>query len=175
EFLSQLLPLSLFWHWAAAWPWHKLLSLLRNSMFRAAFPRKPTESMLRDIIGFFVDSAGKQHGFLHQGATFTQLDFPGATATRTVSINNAGVIAGSFTDAAGVSHGLTGRPGAFTRFDFPGSTSTLGLSINDSGTLAGLFNDAAGQTHAFVKQGDTFQQFDFPGGHNTIAFGINNL
>jgi probable HAF family extracellular repeat protein len=34
-----------------------------------------------EIIGFFVDSAGKQHGFLHQDATFTQLDFPGATAT----------------------------------------------------------------------------------------------
>ena len=63
------------------------------------------------IIGFFVDSAGKQHGFLHQGATFTQLDFPGATATRTAGINNSGVIAGSFTDAAGVQHGLVGRPG----------------------------------------------------------------
>ena len=38
-----------------------------------------------EIIGFFVDSAGKQHGFLHQDATFIQLDFPDATATRTVA------------------------------------------------------------------------------------------
>src|SRR6266851_3642842 len=48
-----------------------------------------------EIIGFFVDKAGKQHGFLHQPATVTQLDFPGATATRTVAINDAGVIASS--------------------------------------------------------------------------------
>ena len=63
------------------------------------------------IIGFFVDSAGKQHGFLHQDATFTQLDFPGATATRTAGINNSGVIAGSFADAAGVQNGWWGAPG----------------------------------------------------------------
>src|ERR1700744_4671030 len=95
----------------------------------------------RQIIGFFVDNAGKQHGFLHERSTFTTLDFPGAATTRTVSINDASVITGSFTDASGASHGLVGRAGAFTRFDFPGSTSTLGLSINNQGEIAGLFND----------------------------------
>src|ERR1700743_3750473 len=53
----------------------------------------------RQIIGFFVDNAGRQHGFLHERSTFTTLDFPGAATTRTVSINDASVITGSFTDA----------------------------------------------------------------------------
>ena len=36
-----------------------------------------------EIVGFFVDQSGKQHGVVDQNGMFTQLDFPGATATKT--------------------------------------------------------------------------------------------
>ena len=32
------------------------------------------------IIGFFFDEAGRQHGWLFQSGAFTQIDFPGASA-----------------------------------------------------------------------------------------------
>ncbi|HEY4679091.1 MAG TPA: hypothetical protein VIJ01_18130 [Candidatus Angelobacter sp.] len=44
------------------------------------------------IIGFFFDAAGRQHGWLFQNGAFTQIDFPGASGTRTVNINNSSVI-----------------------------------------------------------------------------------
>ncbi|HEY2364593.1 MAG TPA: hypothetical protein VGK36_25990 [Candidatus Angelobacter sp.] len=37
------------------------------------------------IIGFFFDAAGREHGWLFQNGSFTQVDFPGASATRTVN------------------------------------------------------------------------------------------
>src|SRR3954467_101974 len=44
------------------------------------------------IIGFFFDAAGRQHGWLFQNGAFTQIDFPGRSGTPPVNINNSSVI-----------------------------------------------------------------------------------
>jgi probable HAF family extracellular repeat protein len=33
------------------------------------------------VVGFYIDGAGKQHGFLVSGGKFTTIDYPGALAT----------------------------------------------------------------------------------------------
>src|SRR2546427_9504195 len=33
-----------------------------------------------EVVGFYIDATGKQHGFLRSGETFTSIDFPGAAA-----------------------------------------------------------------------------------------------
>ena len=51
------------------------------------------------IVGFYVDGAGLQHGFLMQNAQYTSLDFPvaGVRATSANGINPEGDIVGSYT------------------------------------------------------------------------------
>ena len=54
------------------------------------------------IVGDFVDSAGRLHGYLRvPPQNFTKLDFPGAVSTLATGINNAGGIVGFFDDASG--------------------------------------------------------------------------
>ncbi len=61
-----------------------------------------------EIVGFFVDSANKTHGFLLSKGEFTPLDFPGADVvlTQARGINAQGDIVGFYVskDASGVSH-----------------------------------------------------------------------
>jgi len=61
-----------------------------------------------EIVGFFVDSANKTHGFLFRKGEFTTIDFPGAdvVSTQARGINPQGDIVGFYVskDASGVSH-----------------------------------------------------------------------
>jgi uncharacterized membrane protein len=61
-----------------------------------------------EIVGFFVDSANKTHGFLLRKGEFTTIDFPGAdvVSTQARGINPQGDIVGLYVskDALGVSH-----------------------------------------------------------------------
>jgi len=53
------------------------------------------------VVGDYIDSAGKTHGFLFDLATnaYTTLDVPSATSTVATSINNTGQVVGYYTDA----------------------------------------------------------------------------
>jgi hypothetical protein len=60
------------------------------------------------IVGFFIDSANKTHGFLLSKDQFTTIDFPGAdvVSTQARGINPQGDVVGFYVskDASGVSH-----------------------------------------------------------------------
>jgi len=49
-----------------------------------------------DIVGFFADGVGGQHGFLLSGGHFTTIDFPGAVATSANGIGPSGDIVGNY-------------------------------------------------------------------------------
>jgi len=61
-----------------------------------------------EIVGFFIDSANKTHGFLVRKGDFATIDFPGAdvVSTQARGINPQGDIVGFYVskDASGVSH-----------------------------------------------------------------------
>ena len=61
-----------------------------------------------EIVGFFVDSANKVHGFQLSKGEFTAIDFPGTDVvlTQARGINAHGDIVGFYIskDASGVSH-----------------------------------------------------------------------
>src|SRR6266567_4952490 len=81
-----------------------------------------------EIVGWYVDSAGKQHGFLLSGGQFTSIDYPGAIATDARGISPDGDIVGSYsktqtgtTSAADFDiHGYVLSRGSFTEVQFPG-------------------------------------------------------
>ena len=100
-----------------------------------------------DITGQMVDDNGFAHGFLLSGGVLTTLDFPGASETFALGINDSGLVVGywDLLDADGnllANHGFTWKDGAFTQFDFPGAGPTgvtAIFGINTRGDLVGVW------------------------------------
>jgi uncharacterized membrane protein len=61
-----------------------------------------------EIVGFFVDPSGKNHGFLLNRQSFTPIDFPGGDVafTHTLGIDPEGNITGYYTTKDGHTHGF---------------------------------------------------------------------
>jgi uncharacterized membrane protein len=136
-----------------------------------------------DIVGRFLDDNNFSHGFLFSKGVLTTLDFPGASQTQALGINESGTVVGSWDllDADGnllAEHGFTWKNGAFTEVNFPGSADTAVLGINARGDLVGSWNTGlTSQIHGFVcSKGQCFS-FDvpFPESVFTQADDINAL
>jgi hypothetical protein len=105
----------------------------------------------QSISGFFIDSAGVNHGFLLAKGTFFTLDFPGATSTQAFGLNNEDDVVGAYVDAQGLTHGFIFDDGHFQSVDDPEGVGTTTINgINDRGQLVGFFVDAAGNTDGLV-------------------------
>jgi uncharacterized membrane protein len=136
-----------------------------------------------EIVGQFHDDNGLAHGFLLSKGVLTTLDFPGASETFALGINESGTVVGfwDLLDADGnllVEHGFAWQNGAFTEVNFPGSVDTGVNGINARGDLVGLWDTGlTEQGHGFVcSKGQCFS-FDvpFPESVFTQADDINAL
>src|SRR6266849_3584791 len=99
------------------------------------------------------------------GPTFTTIDFPGASSTLAVGINDQGDIVGDyFLQGSGSSnvHGYLLRGGVFTSISFPNADATIAQGINKNGDIVGWYVDPKG-THGFLLRGGAFSSIDFPG------------
>src|SRR5258708_12248134 len=87
------------------------------------------------VVGVYLDSAAKQHGFLLSGGTFTTIDYPGAISTQASAINSHGDIVGYHTDVAGMPGGSSRayllRQRIFTDTHHTRHFNTLPLRITD--------------------------------------------
>jgi uncharacterized membrane protein len=124
------------------------------------------------IVGLYEDLGGVRRGFVNNGGTFSNVDFPGGTGTQVIGINDAGQMVGDYFDAAG-EHGFVSSGGVFTAIDFPGATATVAAGINAAGDIVGGWSDATG-THGFLLQAGVFTPINFPLATSTTAFGIND-
>src|SRR5205085_687709 len=61
------------------------------------------------LVGTFGGGAGL-HGFLDTNGLLTTIDFPGATCTGALAINNAGQVVGAYLDSVGREHGFIATP-----------------------------------------------------------------
>src|SRR5262249_59859018 len=58
------------------------------------------------IVGYYIDSTGQQHGFLYSSGTYTTIDDPSATSgTAAFGINDGGDVVGFYTPSTG-QHGF---------------------------------------------------------------------
>lgn len=94
-----------------------------------------------DIVGWYYDAGGVQHGFLLVGGTAQQLDPPEANlaANALEGINNKGTITGFWTDTSGVIHGYyyVMKTKTFRALKVPGSRSFVqAWGISDKGAIA---------------------------------------
>jgi hypothetical protein len=138
-----------------------------------------------DTAGFYVDTAGVNHGFTQIAGTQTTVDNPATTSSpafnQLLSLNDNSIAVGFYQDAAGNFHGyeynLTTK--AFTAITLPASFTAVSVTttgINNSGWISGFYTDAAGNTHGFIDAAGTFTSLDDPNGNgtNTSFFGLNN-
>jgi probable HAF family extracellular repeat protein len=104
------------------------------------------------VSGFFIDAKGVNHGFLLANGTFVKLDFPHATFTQALGLNDYNEVVGTYTDAGGNTHGFSWQNGKFHSIDDPaGFGSTVVNGVNDHGRIVGFYgNTASGISNGFV-------------------------
>ncbi|HEY4842789.1 MAG TPA: hypothetical protein VIH78_12535 [Terriglobales bacterium] len=109
-----------------------------------------------EIVGFYVDTSGVEHGYLLSAGTFTSIDYPDAALTATTAINDNGNIAGATCPTSAcdtTSEGEQGfvlSGGVFTPVAIPGEVGTYVNDITNNGMLVGAYIDAAGLTVSFL-------------------------
>jgi parallel beta-helix repeat protein len=106
--------------------------------------------------------------------TFTDIDYPGASATYARGINDAGDIVGFFMNADNLARGFLLRGGKFTEIHFPDARQTWAWGINSRGDISGYYG-VGGITHGFrLSSEGVFTSLDCPGDGVTVTYGINS-
>ena len=110
-----------------------------------------------DVVGGYTDDNGFGHGFLLRKGVLTTIDFPTASDTLAVGINESGTVVGwwDILDSNGdpvAIHGFMWNNGNFSQIDFPGAGATYLYGINARGDIVGEWDsDVFGTTvHGFV-------------------------
>ncbi len=114
---------------------------------------------LGDIAGIATNGAGTTEGYLlRSDGHVVHLDFPGASSTQALGVNNGDEVVGDYmvgTGNAAVTHGFVWVPGVgFATVDDtqPGSSGTTVNGLNDRGDLVGFYTDAAGNVDGFLAK-----------------------
>jgi hypothetical protein len=94
------------------------------------------------------DDTAPPQGFLKTGATYTTINYPGATRTTLEGINNSGDIVGN-EQTAGANFAFLYIGGNFSTIAFPGAVATQVGKINDNGEIVGYYQDTSGLYHGF--------------------------
>ena len=125
---------------------------------------------LGTMVGYYVDAAGVDHGFIYQRGTFTPFNDPSAgtgadQGTQGSGINDFGTIVGAYIDGSGNYNGFIERGGSFTTLDGPnpahGSFNYANF-VNDLGTVTGMYSDTSNTSHGFLYRNGTYTTVNDP-------------
>jgi hypothetical protein len=132
-----------------------------------------------ETVGFWVDGAGNQFGFVDHQGSFTTVRDPHTGTGRVnqlLGINSSGIAVGFYTDGAANNHAYLYNTanGTFRAIKIPGSPSVTATGISDDGAVVGFFTTAKGAvTESFELYKGQLSEFSFPGSTNTQALGVN--
>jgi hypothetical protein len=109
--------------------------------------------------------------------SFVGLNYPGATGTFPMAINNVGQIVGYWVNPGQATSGnFLYSEGNFSSISSPGTLSTP-TGINDNGQIVGTYYpDYPGNQylyHGFLYSGGSYTTIDYPGAYATSVNGIN--
>jgi uncharacterized membrane protein len=94
-----------------------------------------------DVVGFYVDVHGTQHGFAYSKKDgYRTIDIPGAAEVYLFGINDAQTIVGGWRDNSGILRGFVLINNKTTPVNFPGAVDTLPLGINAQGDIVGGYD-----------------------------------
>lgn len=105
-----------------------------------------------DVTGFQVVSDKVTRAFVVRGSSVVYFQYPRASFTQALGLNNAGVVVGTYNDTAGTAHGFTYNLNtkSFHAVNVPHSTSTVINGINDRGWIVGFYTAPNKDTIGFV-------------------------
>jgi len=116
------------------------------------------------------------HGFVSNGTSFTDLNFPGASNTTPFKINDSGQIVGDYRLSNAEAHGFTDNGGVLAAFNFPGAFSTSANGINNEGEIVGRIRLTSGAAkQGFLDNAGSFSIVDVPGADQTVASDIDSF
>ena len=130
------------------------------------------------IVGFYADAGGADHGFLLSGGHYTTLDDPnavaGSTAALATGINARGQVVGYYNDASSRAR-LPAERRPLHHARRPQFLVHRPLGINDRGQIVGLYHDASFGVHGFLLSGGQYTTLDDPNAAGeSVATGIND-
>jgi probable HAF family extracellular repeat protein len=106
------------------------------------------------VVGYYFDVNGDQHGFLYADGNYTTIDHPqGAGHTAATDINNSGEIVGYYGDNLhnNAQHGFVYDSGTYTTLDDPSGVDTIATGITEPGTIVGHYLTSSPHfNHGFV-------------------------
>ena len=128
-----------------------------------------------------MNDSARPRAYLLDRGEVTRIDFPRATATVALGVNNRGQVVGQYARRAGKTPRVPWENGRFTTIDVPGASITAAADINDRGEIAGFFSDdpidptgLATSARGFLLSGGDFTTFDAPGVLFTQPKSLNN-
>jgi YVTN family beta-propeller protein len=132
-------------------------------------------------VGFYIDQAKLQHGFLYHQGEFVNYDFPGGTNTQLADINSSNLAVGNFVNSQGYSNG-------FELFDGVGGVISLTVeqdgqnftppsataeAIDDDGTVVGEYYPPPNYSNtSFKLDGFSHQDLVLPGAYYVSMEGV---
>jgi len=128
------------------------------------------------IVGSYNCVKNQQcHGFARlPNGTYDNLNYPGATGTQPVHINDSNQVVGYYTDSSNVLHGFQFTlPNTFTPINYPGAAQTQAFGINNSGQVVGEWYDSLGNGFGFSLLNGTYTELVYPNAIGTGASDVN--
>ena len=129
------------------------------------------------VVGFYLDSASVQHGFVKKGAKYTTIDVKGDTLTDAYGINNTDQICVYAINTAGGYSSFLYNGKTFKKVAAPkaGTTGTVAHAPNNKGDIAGTYFDSNGAAQGFLLHGGKYYDVKDPKANNsTRNDGIND-
>jgi probable HAF family extracellular repeat protein len=109
-------------------------------------------------VGWYVDSANLQRGFVARNGKLTSLDAPnGFGGTLLEDVNASGTVVGYYVDVNGNAHGFSYAGSVFTDVGPPGAEQAYANGIDDLGRITGQFLDTDGVFKGWIFDGTTYQ------------------
>ncbi|MEZ6018148.1 MAG: hypothetical protein R3F49_23790 [Planctomycetota bacterium] len=103
------------------------------------------------IVGSYSDFQFQQHGYVSVGGGITIVDYPGATHTNLVDVNDNGLIIGNYWDGSGARwRGFTYDGAQFVPLDKPGAHWTYLSGLNNVGQIVGQQVDVSGSMRTAI-------------------------
>jgi hypothetical protein len=140
-----------------------------------------------DTVGFYVDTAGLNHGFTKIGGTFATVDRGGTSFNQLLGVNQNGTeIAGySSTNPAGntlqeafsLVTGTTNYTdiNALLVAKFGQNFNSQATGVNNGGWVVGFYQPTSTTFDGFADEGGVISSITFPGAVDTQALGVNDL
>lgn len=123
-----------------------------------------------NIVGFYVENNGRQHGFLYDGSGYTTLDPPRSIGSDARGISGTNIV-GTYYAIEDGWHGFLYDGSSYTTLDPPGSLNSWAAEI--SGTSIVGYYRSGGDTHGFLYDGSSYITIDPPGSQATYPNGIS--